>query len=157
MKTCFKCGKKKDLSEFYRHKQMADGHLGKCKQCTKADSTKHRDDNLEKVKAYDRARGMAPHRVALRAAYAQTEQGKQRLAAGAKAYYKRWPAKTKAKNMVNNAVRDGKLFKEPCSVCGSTDRIHGHHDDYAKPLNVRWLCSAHHKQWHRDNGEGANP
>ena len=59
------------------------------------------------------------------------------------------PEKVKAINAANYAVRDGILKKQPCEVCESDHRTHKHHDDYDKPLEVRWLCSkchtAHHK------------
>lgn len=45
------------------------------------------------------------------------------------------PNKRKAHNIVSNSIRDKKLFKEPCEVCGKK-KVHAHHDDYTKPLNV---------------------
>ena len=137
MKICFKCKRTLSLVEFYKHGQMADGHLNKCKSCTKKDSTGHRNRNIEKIREYDRGRG--------------NRQSVSYLAD----YRRANPLKYKATGMVNNAIRDGKLFSEPCELCGE-DKTHAHHDDYAKPLNVRWLCSAHHSQWHRDNGPGLN-
>jgi ribosomal protein S27AE len=138
MKTCFKCQRELPLSDFYKHKQMADGHLNKCRECTKADSTANRWKNIDRIRKYDRDRG----------ARQPPEYQKE--------YRAKFPVKHKARTMVGNAIRDKKLFTEPCAKCGSTKNIHAHHDDYAKPLNVRWLCSACHSQWHRDNGPGLN-
>jgi hypothetical protein len=40
---------------------------------------------------------------------------------------------------------------EKCSECGTKARLDGHHDDYAKPLSVRWLCRGCHQRWHAEN------
>lgn len=37
-KKCFKCGREFPIAEFYNHPQMLDGHLNKCKDCTKKDA-----------------------------------------------------------------------------------------------------------------------
>lgn len=58
-KVCFKCGIEKPLVKFYKHSKMADGHLGKCKECTKID-TKERYETLVEDPTfvnYERARG----------------------------------------------------------------------------------------------------
>jgi hypothetical protein len=49
---------------------------------------------------------------------------------------------------MNNAIRDGHLNRGPCEVCGSREGVEGHHEDYSKPLDVRWLCREHHKALH---------
>jgi len=57
----------------------------------------------------------------------------------------KYPEKYRARTAVSNAIRDGKLLREPCSGCGKTGRIHAHHDDYSKPLDVVWLCEMCHR------------
>jgi len=137
MKTCFKCGETLPIAEFYRHKQMKDGRLNKCKQCTKADVTNHRNANIERVREYDRARAMLPHRVELRSSYSRE-------------YAKLFPDRRRAHSAVNNAVRDGRLDKPgSCTECGNETVIHGHHHHgYTKEhwLDVQWLCAPCHKK-----------
>lgn len=53
----------------------------------------------------------------------------------------------KARWKVSRAISSGRLTREPCEVCGAT-KVHAHHDDYNKPLDVRWLCPRHHQEHH---------
>lgn len=46
-KVCFKCGRDLPLSSYYKHPQMADGHLNKCKECTKKDVHDKYEDNRQ--------------------------------------------------------------------------------------------------------------
>lgn len=149
-KTCFKCNTSKPLSDFYKHSQMADGHLNKCKDCAKKDVRAHREENLDKIREYDRTRGRTENRKKEARQY-QAEHPEIHLAANRR-YKEKFPEKNFARVSVNNAIRDGRLFKQPCEVCGDPDS-EGHHDDYSKPLDVRWLCDAHHKEHHRNERE----
>lgn len=56
----------------------------------------------------------------------------------------RYPERIKARQICYDAVRAGKLKRHPCELCGNTN-AQAHHDDYSKPLDVRWLCPAHHR------------
>jgi ribosomal protein S27AE len=140
-KKCFKCGEVKDLDSFYGHPQTADKHLNKCKTCSKWDAYLYRVKNVEKVRAYEKKRAKLVHRKAHSAKWAVISR-------------ERHPYKYQAHCAVNNAVRDKKLLKpEVCSACGNKGTIAGHHDDYSKPLDVRWLCY----DCHRDHHLNTNP
>ena len=140
-KFCNTCETEKDASEFGKRKASKDGLAAKCKACQKA---------------YDKFRANDPSRKLQRAIYAQSEEGRIACNKAKAEWRKRNPNKYKAHVIVNNAIRDKKLFKEPCCECGKED-THAHHDDYAKPLNIRWLCPACHKKWHAEHGEAKNP
>jgi hypothetical protein len=157
-KECFKCGETKPLSQFYKHPMMKDGHVNKCKPCNKKDVRVNYRANIDHYKAYERERAMIPHRVLARERYEATPAGKAALKKAHDKWAKRNPLKRLASHVVNNAVRDKRLFKpDTCESCKSKpNRLHGHHDDYAFPLVVRWMCPGCHNKWHKVNGEGLN-
>jgi hypothetical protein len=57
------------------------------------------------------------------------------------------PDKAKAHRALNYAIRQGKVEKLGCLVCGNP-KSHAHHEDYDKPLQVIWLCALHHSAHH---------
>lgn len=131
-KQCFKCGRTLPLEEFYRHPQMGDGHLGKCKECTKRDVRENRERKREYYSRYDHLRQQRPERRAK-----QYEYGRNKRA--------RFPAKAAAWQAVSNAIRDGRLQRQPCIYCGN-EKAEAHHSDYNKPLDVIWVCFKCHRE-----------
>lgn len=140
-KKCFKCGHTKPIDEFYKHPQMADGHLNKCMECTKKDVRKRYEDCHDKIVAYEKKRARLPTRIAARREYRKNHPDV--VAHAHREARLRNPHKYQAHSAVNNAIRDGRLVRQPCEVCGQPD-TQAHHEDYSKPLDIHWLCRKHH-------------
>jgi len=125
-KLCKKCGTVKTLDEFYVSKKAKDGHMYRCKECCLNYYLVNRD------------------RIAANKRWPAHKKAMARVDAASR---KRHPDRYRARDAVSNAVRDGRLVRQPCEVCGEV-KAHGHHDDYSKPLDVRWLCRKHHLEVH---------
>lgn len=72
----------------------------------------------------------------------------ERHAELARAYRARNREKSQAQNRLNYAIRKGRMSRLPCEACGTEERVHAHHEDYSKPLDVHWLCYVCHKKAH---------
>lgn len=117
MKTCFKCGQTKPLSEFYVHPQMADGHLNKCKECTRKERMARAIENPERE--FELRMRVFNNHPTLRSLRRATEA----------------------------AIACGRLTKPTaCEVCGEVPsvRMEAHHLDYSDPLRVIWCCTKCH-------------
>ncbi len=127
-KICGKCKQGKELSEFYQHKR--DGYQSICKACKRElgrvyNKTPHRKEyNRQKYQEWVDKGGLQE--------YKQRPEIKEKVLAIAKA---------------NQKKRSGKIIPQPCEVCG-VDDAQMHHNDYSKPLAIRWLCQLHHTQEH---------
>ena len=148
-KNCFKCGELKPLTDFYKHKAMSDGYLNKCKICAKRDSNTNRQNNIERCREYDRNRPNKAERYQKIKEYQQTEKGKE-VRRKSTQKYQQDRLKKQAHTDLSNAVKYGKIIKpNNCQNCGVTCKPHGHHDDYSKSLDVRWLCVKCHVDFHK--------
>ena len=139
MPTCTKCKETKPQFLFYTG-------VPRCKACHKKAVHENYIEKLKdpvwREKELDRQRSKA-QRARERGQYPSREAQRK----GALAWTKRNPEKKSATSAVNNAIRSGKLKRQPCEVCGYT-LVQAHHDDYTKPLSVRWLCHEHHAAHH---------
>ena len=137
MKTCADCGEHKPLTEYYRSRPT--NTRKRCKPCHKALAKRTRDANLEVFRARERASDRRNPKTINRAlSIIRTRK-----------WVANNPVKHAAHKAVLRAVRNGTLVKQPCATCGTAHRVHGHHEDYTKQLDVIWLCPQCHSDVHR--------
>jgi hypothetical protein len=90
---------------------------------------------------------------------ARVEAGRQNIIKATAKWLANWHAKDKtvayalakqknrARKFLEQKRRSGRVTAQPCEVCGAT-RVEAHHIDYSRPLDVSWLCRAHHLEHH---------
>lgn len=147
MKICSQCGLSKESEEFQTRLASPDGLTAACRKC---------------LRVYDAKRAYNPNRIAARRRNAIKRGANITAKIKDEAWKRDWQTANKPKRqahvLVGNAVRDG-LLKKPdvCERCGDVGSIHAHHENYACPLDVMWLCSICHGIRHREiNAERRN-
>lgn len=171
-KRCTLCSEEKPLEDFYANRKMRDGRSSWCKACTSARNSAHAKKHRDRYSAYSRRSRKKRNEEnpgaesEYRRQWERENRGKTRAKASryakrhpekriewAKAHLARHPEKARARKAVSNAVRSGTIVKpDACEDCGKTfedaRKLHGHHEDYSKPLDVNWLCKDCHQARH---------
>lgn len=141
LQCCSKCSVAKPISEF--DKQTREGPLAlwnvrrRCKACI-------HQAYLDRRSKPKRLKAM------MKSSQNWKKENPERHAQLNQEYRARFPEKVIAQNRLAYAVRKGRVIRQSCEVCGTTDRVHAHHRSY-KPedwYNVQWLCYVCHKLEH---------
>lgn len=108
-KKCFKCFLEKPLSEYYKHKQMLDGHLNKCKDCTKKDVRERESKMMEDPDWVEKEKKRARekyHRLGYRELHKPSFESKKEAI---RKYKDKYPEKVKAKSILSKKkiAKDG--------------------------------------------------
>lgn len=141
--TCCKCGVSKPPADFY-FRQSRGKYDPRCKKCIRDIKRSYYVENLVSRREYFRQHDSLPESLARRAAWGRENHHK-------------YAVKNQARILFRQAFLRGDLTRPAaCEVCGASDRMRGqyhslqaHHDDYSMPLNVRWLCTSCHAEYHR--------
>ena len=130
VKRCTKCLIEKGTHEFNADNQKRDGLRSHCKSCRSVSGALYRAANAEKV---------------AESVKAWHSKNKSRVAKNMRAYHKREPVKSAARRKAYQAKINGRItVPDECEECGGQSPLDMHHDDYSKPLDVRFLCKPCH-------------
>jgi hypothetical protein len=149
-KRCTRCKRLRHPGDYYTSTSGRGGLSSQCKECIIAVVRARREREPEKLAIYERARWEREERkAAVKASLAKARvRDPERFARYQREYQARFPERRKARMMVGNALKRGVLVRSRCEVCDAPF-AQAHHDDYSKPLDVRWLCTTCHGLRHR--------
>lgn len=147
MKVCKGCQRELPLTdEFFKpDSKMALGFLNYCRECVRRKDRERsqRPEIRERKREYYRA-NWARHSASVR-------RWKEAHPDEVRGYIERWALRAvesgaaAAHMKVQRAIKRGDLVRPTvCEECGKTAKIEAAHFDYAKPLEVRWLCRSCH-------------
>ena len=144
MKHCRKCG-----NEYEPSQRDLSKHDYQCRPCRREHDRQYRLSR--KLAGNPVVSGKMPrewHRK-YEASYFSCAENRIARNANSQRYRKRQDLyhKHSARRAVRHAVASGVIKRNPCEVCGAKT-VDGHHDDYSRPLDVRWLCRTHHAEHH---------
>lgn len=83
--------------------------------------------------------------------------GKKGFGEAKQRWREKYPERERAHQIVTYALKTGRLVRGECMMRafgGCRGKIQAHHPDYSKPLEVLWLCVAHHNEADVDAGVG---
>ena len=111
---------------------------------------KNIEKNRERARKYHYAHKEDNNRRSLAYRYAHLEELRERDRKRKIKYTGKNRVRSIAHAKLWKALATGRLIKQPCEVCGSHD-VEAHHTNYNNPLDIKWLCPVHHKEWHKNN------
>lgn len=179
MKTCKKCLQEKEETEFFKKRENSlEGTCKVCKkervlELKNADPEKYKEKerkrseerrSTEEWKAWRKdhqARNREQIREKAREYYRENKplqekykvwrsENRDRVNASINKHKERFPVKAACRSYVHAALKQGLLLRpENCSKCMKVCIPEAHHQDYAKPLEVTWLCRSCHGREHR--------
>lgn len=134
---CGTCGRFLPFDGFYKTNRTLLGIKSQCKACHSECSIRTRDKDNHRIKSRERARK-------------KFIEDPEYFRAQWRSRPRRTGPKQDARQIVHLALRIGALVKpSACEACGEHKKLTAHHEDYMRPLDVRWLCYLCHAQEHR--------
>lgn len=132
-KICPDCGIEKLLSEYFTSKANRNSvwYSKRCKPCHNAFCREYRQTEKHKE----------VHKL-----WSRSDKGKKVRKNSRARWLQKYKENRIAHSAVSNAIRDGRLERQPCQICENTGEAH--HENHSRPFDIKWLCKTHHAEFH---------